>query len=642
MTPQGVTGAILGCRDSALLEPLIKVMLQKLDVAAERYFERQQLINLVAIPGTILFLMLFWAFSGAGGVVVLLGLFLTTVEVCLAAGLFLLRDRYEDLVREWANAADAIEAHLNGTDVFDEWTEFLQRPANDPVLERMRVQCEKLPDHCPPDRPDAYCGAEGIRLLRSTVEQLRVGIISKAYADFVVWWAERNDRDTDPEKPSRSAGKKTRTKKKRKKKKKKTTARRKTASGDTSSDAVKSLPTLSSSFLMASTQDRVDREADEELDQEKKQEARDVRRAARVAKRATRKAVKQEKKQQKRAAMLDSLDDEVLLYEDDSETDIDDGLPRHTTRAPVAPPVEDPVEQYEEEVDEEQVAPAPPRQLPPLPAPSPKPPKQRRTRGMTEAAAIQRVLKAGFTAHDYDATQEQLSSRQGREIKPAEVVKAMFSRAKDDRKRRSSVRTSGPPKLGRGGSWGRAGGAFRIDGDPILQGERRRRGSGHSRTVGRVVVILAVLLSVPFATWRMPTPDGAPVVINGKVHHRILDKAPNVQHKLRTLFEGLFGNKPVMLLDGQRIYVDSKDYQLCWPESWSAIYKQGYSVVITAEARPLLFGGYSVATITSAKRIDRPVPTVTEVIVESPEPPAPPEPPERQWTPRRSLQRGMK
>jgi len=642
MTRQSVTGAILGCRVSALLEPLIKVMLLKLDVAAERYFERQQLINLVAIPGTILFLMLFWAFSGAGGVVVLLGLFLTTVEVCLAAGLFLLRDRYEDLVREWANAADAIEAHLNGTDVFDEWTEFLQRPATDPALERMRVQCEELPDQYPPDSPDAYCGADGIRLLRSTVEQLRVGIISKAYADFVVWWAERNGRDTDLDKPSRSVGKKTRTKKKKKKRKKKATGRSKRASAGISSDAVSSLPTLSSSFLAASTQDRVDREADEELEKEKRQQARHVRRAARVARRATRKAVRQEKKQHKRAAMLASLDDEVLLYEDDPETDIDRGLPRHTMRAPVAPPVEEPVEQDVEEVYEEPVAPPPPRQLPPLPVPSPKPPKQRRIRGMTEAAAIQRVMKAGFTAHDYDATHEQLSSRQGREIKPAEVVKTMFGRAKTDRKRRSSVRTSGPPKLGRRGSWGRAGGAFRIDGEPILQGERRRRDSGHSRTVGRVVVILVVLLSVPFATWRLPSPDAAPVVINGKVHHRILDKAPTVQHKLRTPFEGLFGNKPVMLLDGQRIYVDPKDYQLCWPESWSAIYKQGYSVVITAEARPLLFGGYSVATITSAKRIDRPVPTLTEIIVEPPEPLAPPEPPERQWTPRRSLQRGMK
>ena len=334
--------------------------------------------------------------------------------------------------------------------------------------------------------------------------------------------------------------------------------------------------------------------------------------------------------------MLDSLEDEVLLYKDDAETNIGTGSSRHTMHAPVAPPVEDPVEEDVEEVYEEQFAPPPPRQLPPPPAPSPKPPKQHRTRGMTEAAAIQRVMKAGLTAHDYDATQEQLISRSGREVKPAEVVKSMLSRTKVDRKRRSSVRTSGRPKLARGGSWGRAGGAFRIDGDPILQGERSRHGLGRAKTVGRVVVMIGVLLSVPFATWRMPSPEGAPVVINGEVHHQILDKAPNVQHQLRTPFEGLFGNKPVMLLDGQRIYVDPKDYRLCWPESWSAIYKQGYSVVITAEARPLLFGGYSVATITSAQRIDRPVAAVDEFIVE------PPAPPESRWTPDRRLQRGMK
>ena len=90
-----------------------------------------------------------------------------------------------------------------------------------------------------------------------------------------------------------------------------------------------------------------------------------------------------------------------------------------------------------------------------------------------------------------------------------------------------------------------------------------------------------------------------------------------------------------MLLDGQRIYVDPKDYRLCWPESWTAIYEQGYSVVITAEARPLLFGGYGVATITSAQRVDRPVATASEPVVEPP-----PAPPERQWRPQRRLRRG--
>ena len=41
--------------------------LRKLDVAVEAYLDRQQIINLLAIPSTILFLLLFWAFSGAGG-----------------------------------------------------------------------------------------------------------------------------------------------------------------------------------------------------------------------------------------------------------------------------------------------------------------------------------------------------------------------------------------------------------------------------------------------------------------------------------------------------------------------------------------------------------------------------------------------
>ena len=58
-----------------MFEPLIKNLVRKLDVAAVAYLERQQLINLMAVPGTLLFLLLFWAFSGAGGLMLVLGLF---------------------------------------------------------------------------------------------------------------------------------------------------------------------------------------------------------------------------------------------------------------------------------------------------------------------------------------------------------------------------------------------------------------------------------------------------------------------------------------------------------------------------------------------------------------------------------------
>ena len=50
-----------------MFEPLIKNLVRKLDIAAEAYLERQQMINLLAVPGTLLFLLLFCAAGASGG-----------------------------------------------------------------------------------------------------------------------------------------------------------------------------------------------------------------------------------------------------------------------------------------------------------------------------------------------------------------------------------------------------------------------------------------------------------------------------------------------------------------------------------------------------------------------------------------------
>ncbi len=144
--------------------------------------------------------------------------------------------------------------------------------------------------------------------------------------------------------------------------------------------------------------------------------------------------------------------------------------------------------------------------------------------------------------------------------------------------------------------------------------------------------MLGLIAGVPFAVWRIPRPETKPTMITGKVQHRILDHAPDIQHQLRTPFEELFGHKPVNLSEGERIYVNDEDYRLCWPESWDAIYKGRYSVVITAEVTQLLFGGYSVARITSAERVDMPVATGTDYAIEAPSLP-------EQWKPARRFHR---
>ncbi len=123
----------------------------------------------------------------------------------------------------------------------------------------------------------------------------------------------------------------------------------------------------------------------------------------------------------------------------------------------------------------------------------------------------------------------------------------------------------------------------------------------------RVVVVLGALAGLPFAAWRVPKYDSKPVAIVGEVRHQLLDRPEDIRHQLRTPFEELFGNRAVSLVDGRRIYVSENDYKLCWPESWEAIYEKNYTLRITAEARPLYFNDYTVATITLVTRVDKPM-----------------------------------
>ena len=601
-----------------MFEPLIKNLLRKLDIAAEAYLERQQIINLLAVPGTLLFLLLFWAFSGAGGFMLVLGLFVVAIEVGIAVGLFLLKDKYEDQVLEWAGAADAIEGQLTGSDVFGEWTEFLQNPSTDPELEQIRALCQTLPDQYPPTVVGEYCGPDGITLMQESIVRLRVGIVSKGYEDFTVWWAARQDAKLGLDVPGRLPKKK----KEKKKKKKKGTPRFGRATAD-EADAVMRVASMSGGILDRSEQQRIDREAAEETVRSDKEDRRDAKRALRTAKKATKQAVKQEKKLRHRAAMIESVEDEMVLYQDE---DPEDSAPQHRSHPTQTPPRPH-VDTYEEE-EEEYEQDAPHRQIQqPKPPPAP---KRRGQRGLTEAAALQEVMRIGLTAHHYDDAQVRLTEQLGRFPKPREVVKALksqFSKKSLKRENKQKVKTTSASRKPQ-----RPMGTFRIDSGVDMQGHRSRRPVSAVRTFARMVFVVGLIAGTPFAAWRIPRPETKPIMITGEVHHLILDHAPDIQHKIRTPFEELFGNRPVNLIDGERIYVNDEDYGLCWPESWDAIYEGRYSVLITAEVTQLLFGGYSVARITSAERVNMPVATGTDYAIETPSLP-------EQWKPARRFHR---
>ena len=138
---------------------------------------------------------------------------------------------------------------------------------------------------------------------------------------------------------------------------------------------------------------------------------------------------------------------------------------------------------------------------------------------------------------------------------------------------------------------------------PGVQGEHGSIGAF------RILFLLGLLAATPFGAWRLERPKAEPIILSGQVYHQVLDKAPNFQHTARTYFEELFGNRPINIIDGPRIYVSQPDYERCWPEPWEDIYEQGYSILIKAEVKRLIFGGYSIANITMAERRDRLAPT---------------------------------
>ncbi len=119
----------------------------------------------------------------------------------------------------------------------------------------------------------------------------------------------------------------------------------------------------------------------------------------------------------------------------------------------------------------------------------------------------------------------------------------------------------------------------------------------------KFLFVLTLIGSTPFVMWRVPHFEPEPKVIIGEVDHKVIDHAPDWKHQLRTPFEGMFGNRPVTLVDGTRIYVTPPDYDEVWPETWGEMYEKGYSIRITAQADKLLFGGLTVATITDTERV---------------------------------------
>ena len=71
-----------------------------------------------------------------------------------------------------AEAAEALEAFLNGGGHASAWDDFLSEPIDDPALEAIRIRCARLPVEFPPSEQGQYCNAAGAEVVRGYLREL--------------------------------------------------------------------------------------------------------------------------------------------------------------------------------------------------------------------------------------------------------------------------------------------------------------------------------------------------------------------------------------------------------------------------------------------------------------------------------------
>lgn len=114
------------------------------------------------------------------------------------------------------------------------------------------------------------------------------------------------------------------------------------------------------------------------------------------------------------------------------------------------------------------------------------------------------------------------------------------------------------------------------------------------------IVFVAIAMAIPFLMFRVPR--SAPVTIEGEVLYKFIDLAPPNN---QGLFEYLIGNHWVRLVDGKVVYVTMSDAERIWEDSPHDMRQKGYTKYVVFEASPLLFGGFSVATIKEIRVIHK-------------------------------------
>lgn len=167
-----------------VIEEIRQRIIVPLDKVIDRCIEHWGLVSILSLGGTFLFLFLFLIYGAPKSTVYVSASALGAIELLIGIAIFLLDVRYRRQLRQWAEAADAIEATIHNDDVFGDWDAFVERPSRDRELEEIRVHCLEIPKEYPPRTAEAYCNDDGVQVLEAYVRRLRSGLLSRAMDEF--------------------------------------------------------------------------------------------------------------------------------------------------------------------------------------------------------------------------------------------------------------------------------------------------------------------------------------------------------------------------------------------------------------------------------------------------------------------------
>ncbi len=118
-----------------------------------------------------------------------------------------------------------------------------------------------------------------------------------------------------------------------------------------------------------------------------------------------------------------------------------------------------------------------------------------------------------------------------------------------------------------------------------------------------IVFVLMMIWGIIFLRYRMSYSKS--IVFESEVKYVMIELGQ--QDFYRHAFESLMGKKKVWIKDGfidiAYIYVDRKNDDTIYPENPFEMKQKNYTMQLQCKIKPLVFGGYSPATIISCQSI---------------------------------------